>query len=81
MVQRKTILALLSDEETSKVSASEGALRLSEGEEFVNLEQLEQGVLRADGVSLDMGRVLARKAVQERTWQRIVELLGSPAVG
>lgn len=73
-VHRDLLLKTLSDEEVSSVSTAETAERLPDGEEFVDLEHLDQGVQRA-GKVIPMGRVLPRKAVHERTWTKIVAYL------
>jgi hypothetical protein len=72
LVTQDTILKLLSDEETARVSTAETALRLNEGDEYLDLTQLDQGVRNADGVNAPMGRVLPRKAVLAATWDRIL---------
>ena len=73
--QRETIIELLSDDEVSKVSTAETAVRLAEGDEFLDLEQLGLSVQRADGVPVHIEGVLPRKVVHELTWIRILELL------
>lgn len=80
-VLRDNIVEMLTDDEVSKVSTSETAVRLAEGEEFIDLEKLEQGVLRADGVRIHVGSALPRKAVHEKTWRKIVKLLAAPPAG
>ena len=72
---RHAVLKLLSDEEIARVSTVEGAPRLSEGDEYLDLDQLEQGVRLAQGMGTPMRRVLPRKAVSEDTWSRILEEL------
>ena len=75
-VTRDTILKLLSDEETARVSMAETAAGLADGEEYVDLEKPDLGVRRAPGQpTVPMGRVLPRKAVHERTWREIEILL------
>lgn len=77
-VTRDTIMKLLSDEETARVSTAETAAHLADGEEYVDLEQPDQGVRRANGVATaPMGHVLPRKAVQQRTWDQIIGLLSA----
>jgi hypothetical protein len=77
-ITRETILRLLSDEEIARVSTAETAIRLTDGDEYVDLEEPDQGVRRANGVAtVPMGHVLPRKAVHERTWDRIVDLLSA----
>src|SRR5690242_18611716 len=60
---RHAVLKLLSDEEVARVSTVEGGIRLSEGDEYLDLEQLGQGVRRADATGTPMRRVLPRKAL------------------
>jgi hypothetical protein len=74
-VTRDSVLKLLSDEEVGKVSTAETAARLLAGDEYLDLEQLGQGVQRAGGNSTPMGRVLPRRAVHEDTWSKILALL------
>jgi len=76
---REGIMDLLSDDEIARVTTAESARSLAEGEEYVDLEQLDQGVQTATrgAVSLPMGRVVSKGAVQERTWTNIVEHLKS----
>ena len=69
---RDRILQLLSDDEVSSVSTAETAARLSDGDEYLDLEQLDQGVQRAHGTTTPMGRVLPRKAVHANTWSKIL---------
>ena len=76
---RDRILKLLTDEEVARVSDAETARRLDEGDEYVDLEQLAQGVRRADGVPAQMTRILPRKAVHEMTWNKILAELGPAA--
>ena len=76
-VTRDSILKMLSEEEVDRVSTAETAVRLADGDEYVDLEQLGRGVQRAHGAKTDMGRVLPRKAVLETTWSKIVTELAS----
>ncbi len=80
LVQREDVMDLLSDEETSKVTTAETKVRLDEGDEYVDLEKLAEGVKRADGAVVHMATVLPKKSVHEATWSKIVALLGSPKV-
>jgi predicted transcriptional regulator len=75
---RDSILKLLSDEEVAKVSMAETAVRLLEGDEYLDLEQLEQGVRRAGGAATPMGRVLPKNAVHANTWNKILMVLATP---
>ena len=77
-VTRDSVLKLLSDDEVASVSTAETATRLSDGDEYLDLEHLDQGVRMAPGVMTPVGRVLPRKAVHESTWTRILARLASP---
>jgi hypothetical protein len=74
---RDGILKLLSDEEVASVSTAETAPRLSDGDEYLDLEQLSLGVQRAPRPATPMGQVLPRKAVREATWAAILTRLPS----
>jgi hypothetical protein len=74
---RESILNLLSDDEVASVSTAETAPGLSDADEYLDLEQLEKGVQRAEGTTPQMGRVLARKSVHDATWTRILAQLRS----
>jgi len=74
-VTRETILQLLSDDEVATVSTAETAPRLSAGDEYVDLEHLDDGVRRAGGMIESMGRLLPKKAVHEATWAKILTKL------
>jgi hypothetical protein len=72
---RDSILKLLSDQEVAKVSMAEDGPRLADGVEYVDLDKLEDGVSRADGEPIPMGRILARIDVQPETWTDILSKL------
>jgi hypothetical protein len=74
---RHAILNLLSEEEFARVNTLEGAIRLAEGDEYLDLEQLGQGVFRANGAA-PMRRVLPKKAVNQATWDKILQELVPP---
>ena len=80
LVTRDSVLKLLTDDEVAKVSMAETAARLSDGDEYVDLEQPEQGVRRAVGATTPTGRVLPRKAVHEDTWTKILTHLAGARV-
>ena len=75
-VTRETVLKLLSDDEVASVSTAETAARLLDGEEYLDLEQLERGVQQATKSGETMGRVLPRRAVHKDTWNKILTVLG-----
>lgn len=77
-VTRDRILKLLTDDDISRVTMAETAECLSDGDEYVDLEELDQGVRRALGATTPMGNVLPRKAVHENTWHDILAVLAAP---
>ena len=76
---RDGVLKLLSDDEAARVSNAESAEGLAEGDEYLDLEHLDEGVRKADGLIVIMGRVLPRKAVYEITWSKILAVVGDGA--
>ena len=74
-VARDGILKLLSDDEVASVSTAQTAVRLSSGDEYIDLKHLEQGVRRAAATASAMGHVLPRKAVHADTWTKILTRL------
>jgi hypothetical protein len=76
---RDGVLKLLSDDEAASVSNAESAEELDEGDEYLDLEHLDEGVHKADGLIVVMGRVLPRKAVHEVTWSKILSVVGRGA--
>lgn len=79
---RSGILSVLSDDEVARVSTAETAASLSEGEEYLDLEHLEQGVRRAKrGAPADLGNVLTKSAVERDTWNRILTKLAPKGTG
>ena len=76
LVARDTILKLLSDEETARVSTAEAATGLSDGAEYLDLEHIDQGIQRAKtATKVAMGHVVPRSAVSDGTWAKIVAQL------
>jgi hypothetical protein len=76
-ITRDSILKMLSDDEVDRVTTKETEFRLAEGEEYVDLTELQLGVQRARGARTAMGNVLPRSAVLEETWTRIVAKLAT----
>jgi hypothetical protein len=75
---RDRVLSLLSDSEVARVSTAESAPRLAPGEEYLDLEALDQGMQRSVGAGTPVGHVLPRRAVEEATWSKILrELAGA----
>jgi hypothetical protein len=76
---RDSIMDLLSDDEIARVTTAETTGALVVGDEYIDLEQLDQGVRIAIGgaTPIPMGRVVARKVIQHETWSDIVAQLAS----
>ena len=75
-ITREAVLALLSDVEMAKVSRAEGEPRLVEGDEYVDLEDLSEGVRQVHATSVPTRHAMPRSAVSEATWAKIVSLVG-----
>jgi hypothetical protein len=73
---RNDIIAMLSQEELERVSAAEEE-SIPEGDEYLDLEHLENGVQRA-APSTPGENALPRTAVTDATWEKIVTLLETP---
>lgn len=71
---RESVLTLLSKEEVERVSASETLLRLTKGDEYLDLAHLELGVRRSIGDAPGTP-ILPRKAVHLATWKKILAKL------
>jgi hypothetical protein len=70
---RISIMMLLTDQETARVTTAEAGARIADGEEFLDLEQLERGIQSAASrTPLAMGHIMPRSAVGNDTWKRIV---------
>jgi hypothetical protein len=77
-LDREAILGLLTDAEVAKVSRAEGEPRLVEGDEYIDLEDLDSGVQLVQAKPRTApGRALPRSAVSEGTWAKIVEVVAS----
>jgi hypothetical protein len=74
-IARENILMLLSDDEVASVCTAETAVRPLDGEEYLDLDDLDQGVRSAIGTSPRMSRLLLRRAVHEKTWDKILKQL------
>ena len=71
---REQMLGLLTDDETSKVSKAETAVKLNEGDEYLDLDAPSRGVLKSGASAVELGRALPKKAVQQRTWDALVAM-------
>jgi hypothetical protein len=74
---RAAILQLLSAGEVASVGSAEVKTHLRLGDEYLDLENLQRGVQRADGTKTSLQDLLPHKAVHEDTWRRIVRHLRS----
>ena len=72
---REHLLQLLSAGELAGVGIADTHTHLRRGDEYLDLEQLQQGVLRADGAVANLAHVLPRKAINEDTWRKILRQL------
>jgi len=75
-IARDSILKLLSDTELAQVSTAEEAVGLAAGDEYLDLEHLEEGVRKAPVVAAAASRMLPRSAVSDETWRKIQAVLG-----
>jgi len=70
---RDTVLKLLSDDETARVSMAETKMALPEGTEYLDLEQLDKGIQRASSAAaVPMDNIIPRTAVSSQTWGKIL---------
>jgi hypothetical protein len=72
---RQRILMLLSDNDVARVSTAEATARPLDGEEYIDLEELDRGVRSALGTTAPMNRLVLRRSVNEATWNKIREEL------
>jgi hypothetical protein len=77
-LKRESIIKLLTDAEVAKVSTAEDAPRLVEGDEYVDLDDLDSGVQQVQATPRTApGHLLPRSAVQDATWAKIVKAVAS----
>lgn len=72
---RAAILQLLSSGEATNISGTEAKTDLRRGDEYLDLDHLQQGIQRADGTKTSVRNLLPRRAVHEDTWRRILRQL------
>jgi hypothetical protein len=73
-VQRARVLSFLSEFERSRLDHPATAL-LPDGEDYLAMEHLEQGVRMTFESTALAGKLLMRANVDKRTWERILEHL------
>ena len=79
LLDKEQVLALLTDEETARVSNVEAGYQLTHGDEYVDLDHLDEGLQHARGTVGSLGTIVTKKSVQHDTWSRIIA--GLPAAG
>lgn len=72
---RDHIVQLLSHSEFASVGSDETKAQLRNGDEYLDLDQLDQGVQRARAANAPTGSILLRKAIYEDTWRRVLRQL------
>jgi hypothetical protein len=77
---RAMIMSLLSETDVARVSSGGGGSHLIEGDEYVDLEQLHDGVRRMEASGDKSGEFLPRNALADETWSRICARLVPPHV-
>lgn len=74
---RDSVLRLLSRDEVARLSNVETAPILALGDEYLDLDRIDQGVQTVHPLSrLGAGRALPRGGVDPTTWIKILALLG-----
>lgn len=77
-VTREDLVRILNDEEAARVTTPETAASLEDGDEFIDLMDLGRGVQRVEAANpAPAADVLAKKAVHENTWLKIVANLNA----
>ncbi len=72
---RSALLQRLTDEEVQSVTAAETSERLVDGDVYLDLTRLEQGVRRSRGDTTLTRPVLPKKAFEDTAWKNIVQHL------
>jgi hypothetical protein len=72
---RDRVLKLLSDQDVAGVATAETSEPLTDGDEYLDLAQLHEGVQRAGSSAAPMGRVVPKKAVDGSTWAKLLTQL------
>ena len=78
LITRDALLKLLSDDEVASVSSAETAGQLADGDEYLDLANLDRGVRKAKSKNTLSSRVLPKKAVHAKTWDKILAQLKVP---
>jgi hypothetical protein len=74
-LDKAKLLEVLSEGELASLAAASSKTHLRRGDEYLDLEQPQRGVQRADGTATSMGELLPRKAIHEDTWRRLLRQL------
>ena len=78
--RRDDVLALLTDDERRSLAAAP-AHRFAAGDEFLDLEKLDEGVRTAMGTGSPMIGLLPRSALHDATWAKVLTYLQSARSG
>jgi hypothetical protein len=77
-VTRDIIMNLLTDNEVASVTHAGTTVCVTNGDSYVDLENLGRGVQHVDARSSFTGTILPQKSVQEKTWNSILEKMQHP---
>jgi len=72
LANRESILKLLSEDEVARVSTAEAEAQLEHGDEYLDLQHLDEGVQWAPVAREPIAHLLPRKAVHQHTWSKIM---------
>lgn len=78
-VTRQKVMELLTSEEAARLSSHEAAESLQDGEEYLDVEHVTEGVQRASTSSRPTGRVIPRAAVHTEVWRRMLAFINQSA--
>jgi len=82
LLARDTVLKLLSDTESARVSSAEGTANLEDGVEYLDLEHTQAGIqVFQRATSPAMGTIVPRNAVSDATWSKIIAFVSSAKAG
>ena len=74
---RASIEKLLTEDEVTALADAEIRTYLDDGDEFLDLEQLDKGVQRARSTTGQMACVLSRRSVRPESWSKILAHLAT----
>ncbi len=78
MATKQEILDLLDDNEVARVARAEEEVDLADGDEYVDLDHLDDGIQHVKGrTRKSIHSILPKSMVSEKTWQQIQSTLSS----